>query len=303
LKLNDKTLSLLLNQLFEGVYLVDTERNIEIWNKAAEELTGFTHDEIVGHRCMDNLLVHVDSEGKNLCTGNCPLLKAIHEKSEKETSVYLHHKNGHRIPVSVRIIPITNDSGEVTGAVEIFHQTSSRNDLEERVKELEKLSMLDSLTGIANRRYGEKIILDRIEERKRFNWDSGIIFFDIDDFKLINDNHSHQVGDKMIKMVANTFRESIRSFDNVARWGGEEFIVVLSNINREQLTERSEILRKLIEESFFFEKNEKLSATVSGGATMLNENDSILSVVSRADKLMYQSKKSGKNKITFDMNL
>jgi diguanylate cyclase (GGDEF)-like protein/PAS domain S-box-containing protein len=300
LKLDEKTLSILFDQLFEGIYFVDTERNIAIWNKAAEELTGFTHDEIIGHRCMDNLLVHVDSEGRNLCTGSCPLLQAINEKREKETSIYLHHKNGHRIPVSVRIVPLTNDSGEVTGAIEIFAPSNPKNDLEERVQELEKLSMLDPLTGIANRRYGEKIIIDRIEEKKRFNWDSGIIFFDIDDFKSINDNYSHYTGDKMLKMIANTFRESIRGFDNVARWGGEEFIVVLSNINHDQLKDKSEILRKLINESFFIEEGKRFSATISGGATMLDEKDTVISAVNRADKLMYKSKKNGKNQITLD---
>ncbi len=300
MKFDEKTLSILFDQLFEGIYLVDTERNITIWNKAAEEMTGFTKDEIVGHKCMDNLLVHVDTEGKSLCTGNCPLLQAINEKSEKETSVYLHHKNGHRIPVSVRIMPIADDSGTVTGAVEIFTQANSKKNLEERVKELEKLSMLDPLTGIANRRYGEKIITDRIAEKKRFNWDSGVIFFDIDNFKSINDNYSHNIGDKVLKMIANTFRESIRSFDHIARWGGEEFIVVLSNINRSQFKERAETLRKLVSESFFYDEEEKLSATVSGGATMLDENDTVQSVVNRADKLMYQSKKNGKDQITYE---
>jgi diguanylate cyclase (GGDEF)-like protein len=118
--------------------------------------------------------------------------------------------------------------------------------------------------------------------------------------KSFNDNYSHHIGDKVLKMIANTFRESIRSFDHIARWGGEEFIVVLSNINRSQFKERAETLRKLVSESFFYDEKGKLSATVSGGATMLDENDTVQSVVNRADKLMYHSKKNGKNRTTFD---
>ena len=287
-----------LDNLFEAVYFVDTEREIMHWNKAAEILTGFKKDEIIGHRCMDNILVHVDNEGNSLCTGKCPLLVAIKDNSVKESDIYLHHKNGHRIPVSVRVIPVKNDKNEVTGAIEIFIPSGSRNELIEQIEELRKLSMLDSLTGIANRRYGEKIIIDRIDELKRFGWQSGLIFIDIDNFKPINDTYSHSAGDRIIKMVANTLRESIRSFDSVTRWGGEEFVVILNNISTQQLEEKAELLRKLVAQSFFFQNELKLSVTISSGATMIETDDTVATAIERADHLMYQSKKAGKNRVT-----
>lgn len=295
---DNKFIEQFIDNLFEAVYFVDTEREIVHWNRAAEMLTGWKKEEIIGHRCMDNILVHVDGAGNSLCSGNCPLLRAIKENSVKESDIYLHHKDGHRIPVSVRVIPVMNSENEVTGAIEIFIPADSRNDLIHQLEELRKLSMIDSLTGIANRRYGEKIIIDRIDELKRFGWQSGLIFIDIDDFKLVNDTHSHSVGDKMIKMVANTLKESIRSFDNAARWGGEEFVVILSNVTIEQLSEKAELLRRLVAESFFFENNIKLSATISSGATMIKPDDTVATAVERADQLMYQSKRAGKNRVT-----
>lgn len=297
--LDNRFMEQFLDTLFEGVYLVDNERNIMHWNKAAEMLTGFTRHEILGHRCHDNLLVHVDNEGNSLCTGNCPLLHSIKNGQSNEAEIYLHHKDGHRIPVHVRIMPIFNDAGEVTGAIEIFTNSTSQAALAAQVGELKLLSMHDPLTAIANRRYAEKILLDRIDETKRFGWNSGVIFFDIDDFKKINDCYSHLTGDRMLKMIATTLRESIRSFDIIARWGGEEFIVVLSNVSHEQLSEKAGLLRKLVKESFFIEKDRKISATISGGATMISVSDTIESVIERADRLMYCSKKSGKDRITF----
>lgn len=285
-----------LDNLFEAVYFVDTSRQIMHWNKAAEILTGWKKEEIIGHRCMDNILVHIDSDGNSLCTGQCPLVQSMKSRSLHQSDIFLHHKDGHRIPVRVRIIPVTDSSGEVTGAIEIF--SSTPNDLVQQIEELRKLSMLDSLTGIANRRFGEKIIQDRIEELKRFGWQTGIIFADIDNFKNVNDSFSHSTGDRMIKMIANTLRESIRSFDHAARWGGEEFVIILSNVSVEQLNEKAELLRRLTAESFFFENNVKLSSTISCGATMIRSDDTVETVVERADHLMYQSKRAGKNIVT-----
>ncbi|MGI6394611.1 MAG: diguanylate cyclase [bacterium] len=293
---NDKFVEQFLDSLFEAVYFVDTKRAIMHWNKAAEALTGWKKNEIIGRRCVDNILVHVDGDGNNLCNSGCPLVKAIETKMPSEVDIYLHHKDGHRVPVKVRVIPVVDDSGEVTGAIEIF--TNAQGDLFEQIEELRKLSMLDSLTGVANRRFGEKTIRDKIEELERFKWQTGIVFIDIDNFKNINDSYSHAIGDRMIKMVAGTLRESVRSFDHVVRWGGEEFVVILSNISHSQLKEKAELLRKLVAESFFFEKEFKLSVTISSGATMIKEGDNLDSVIERADKLMYKSKKMGKNKVT-----
>ncbi|HNW82640.1 MAG TPA: sensor domain-containing diguanylate cyclase [bacterium] len=296
--LTEKFLTELLDTLFEAVYFTDNERMIFHWNKAAELLTGFSRDEIAGHRCHDNMLVHVDGEGNSLCTGNCPLLKAIQSKKPNESEIYLHHKDGHRVPVYVRIMPLFNEKGDVTGAIEVFTNSSSRIELTSQIGELKQLSMHDTLTGIPNRRYAEKIILDRIDEMNRFGWRMGLIFFDIDKFKHINDSYSHSTGDKMLKMIANTLRESIRSVDFISRWGGEEFVVILRNVTVEQLTEKAELLRKLVKESFFFENNTLISATISGGATMLIPGDTVESVIERADRLMYGSKNNGRNRIT-----
>jgi len=117
---------------------------------------------------------------------------------------------------------------------------------------------------------------------------------------MCNDNYSHNVGDRILSTVAKTLQSNVRSFDFVSRWGGEEFVVILRNISTEFLIERAELLRQLVMESFIFVGEKKLNVTVSGGVTMLVDNDEITTVIERADKLMYESKRSGKNRITSD---
>lgn len=111
----------IIDQLKESVYYVDTNRRIIYWNKAAEELTGYTSEEVLGKCCADNLLKHIDEDGNELCTTDCPLVNAIRENETKDKkNIYLHHKDGHRVHVSTRVSPIKDDYNKIVGAVELF---------------------------------------------------------------------------------------------------------------------------------------------------------------------------------------
>ncbi len=288
----------ILENLHEGLYLVDRNRIITYWNKAAEQISGFTANEIIGKSCSDNILTHVDSDGNNLCTGMCPLAANIADGKPCETEVYMHHKDGHRIPVSVRVSTITDSDGNIIGGVELFTNISNQaaNDL--KVKELEKLALLDNLTQLANRNYIEREIQSRHEAKIRYDVPFGILFIDVDHFKKFNDIYGHDVGDDVLKFVANTFVANARPFDLYGRWGGEEFIGIIHDINGQGLELLGNRLRALIEKAYIIRENEKLYVTISIGATLINENDTIDSLIKRADTLLYKSKAAGRNCLT-----
>ncbi len=111
-----------LDNLFDGVYFVDSERKITYWNKAAERITGFFEAEVVNLSCYDKILNHVDETGKQLCLNGCPLAEVLKDGNLREADVFLRHKAGHRVPVSIRITPIY-DGDRIVGAVEIFSDT------------------------------------------------------------------------------------------------------------------------------------------------------------------------------------
>ena len=115
--LDDFTLNLV-NSLNEGVYLVDTERVITFWNKAAERLTGFSAAEVVGRSCSDNILRHVNDAGCELCLGCCPLARSMEEGVAGSAKAYLHHKTGSRLPVSIKLVPFFDQAHRVVGAAE-----------------------------------------------------------------------------------------------------------------------------------------------------------------------------------------
>lgn len=295
---NDKSYEKIVDNLNDGLYFVDKNMVITYWNKAAERISGFTAEEVIGTSCENGILTHINCDGHDLCRNECPLKATLSDQMPREDLVYMHHKDGHRLPVSVRVSTITDDSGDVIGGIELFTDMSSQEANELRVKELEKMAMLDNLTELANRNYLEKEFTGRFEEFRRFNVPFGVLFMDIDHFKKFNDTHGHDVGDLVLKFVADNLVKNSRPFDLYGRWGGEEFIGIIRNISSDDLNELANRIRILIEKSYIMSDNEKLSVTISIGATTVVAGDDMESIIKRADTLLYESKHAGRNRVT-----
>jgi PAS domain S-box-containing protein len=104
----------------DGVYYVDTSRQILSWNSAAERISGHQAQNTVGKRCFENLLKHVDASGRELCFGPCPLAATIVDGGAREADVFLHHPDGHRRAVRLRTEAVLDRAGKIIGAVELF---------------------------------------------------------------------------------------------------------------------------------------------------------------------------------------
>jgi diguanylate cyclase (GGDEF)-like protein/PAS domain S-box-containing protein len=291
----------LLDNLSDGVYFVDLERRILYWNRGAEHITGFAATDVIGQRCADGLLMHVDGEGCLLCHDEtCPAAESMRSRTPLERRVFLHHRDGHRIPVLARITPLRGDNGEIVGAVEVFSDDSVAVAAADQIVQLRQAAMLDPLTGIGNRRHGEVELANRLGTLERYGWTLGVLMVDVDGFKRVNDEHGHEAGDAVLHMVAQTLSRNVRAFDAVCRWGGEEFLVLLTNITEKDLARRAEQLRWLVEKSALVRPPQTLRVTASIGATMARSDDTPHTVVERADSLMYVAKREGRNRISAD---
>ncbi len=286
-----------MENIHDGVYVVDRDRKIMCWNKAAEQISGYSNEEMVGKYCCDNMLQHIDGNGCALCSDGCPLHSSIETGDSVDGKVYLHHKNGHRVAVSVMTIPLVVEE-EVIAVAEIFSDSVKSDVVRENLNELRKESMNDSLTGIYNRRYMQMYLKTKVEEFVTFKRNFGVLFFDIDFFKNVNDTYGHNAGDAVLKMVALSARSVLRKSDVIARWGGEEFLILVDSMEFEDLEKKAESLRTIIEQSEILYDDKKIKVTVSVGATTIRDGDDDISVVDRSDKLMYESKVSGRNRIS-----
>jgi diguanylate cyclase (GGDEF)-like protein/PAS domain S-box-containing protein len=288
----------LLANIRDGVYFTDKDRTIIYWNKAAERITGYSAEEVIGRRCRDNILIHVDDQGHNLCKGKCPLAQTIKDHESREGHVFLHHKDGHRVPVNIRVAPLIDDQGRIIGAAEFFSDTNLQETMQQRIEELQNLAMLDPLTQLPNRHHIEPELESRFHEMKRLGLTFGLLFIDIDHFKVFNDEYGHDIGDKVLQTVANTLKRALRPFDMVGRWGGEEFIGIIRNTDKARLLKIANRMRHLIGNSTVRHCDAILRVTVSMGATMALGSDTKESLVKRVDQLMYNSKQKGRNRVT-----
>lgn len=285
-----------LEHLYDGVYILGRDQKIEYWNQAARRIAGYSFPEVLGKTCHDHILTHLSDEGQNLChTPLCPIDRAFQDKQPYETQAYLQHKEGHRVPVDIRTIPIRDESGQVIKVIEIFREQLLPESIQQKIAELEKLALLDTLTGLANRRFAEITIVSRLAETQRNVWPFGLLFLDIDNFKSINDSFGHDAGDRTLIAVAKTLVNTLRTYDFVSRWGGEEFVVLAINVGQEKLLKVAEKLRAFMEKSTFPLGSAHRQVTVSIGAALVRPEDTVETLVRRADGLMYQCKKAGGN--------
>lgn len=159
-------------------------------------------------------------------------------------------------------------------------------------------STTDELTGVANRLYFNAVLEHSFHVAKRMQQPLSVIFLDIDYFKAVNDNYGHFVGDAVLKRIAYILKNSIRQSDIVARWGGEEFIIILSNTALEQGVGIAEFLRKNISDEEFDTIG---NITCSFGVAMLKEEESLKELLNRSDRLLYQAKELGRNRVESEL--
>jgi PAS domain S-box-containing protein len=201
----------IIDNLSDGVYFVDRDRVITYWNRGAERITGYHASQTLGRACRDNLLNHISGKGDPLCLTDCPLAAVMEDGKEREAEVFLHHADGHRVPVVIRASPIRDRNGEIIGAVETFSNNSNMVDTRSKLRALRREITTDALTGVGNRKFLEGRLDALIAEYKNNPGAAGLLFMDVDHFKLVNDTFGHNTGDIVLRMVAKTLRFALRA--------------------------------------------------------------------------------------------
>ncbi len=290
----------LLDGISDGVFFVDLKGRITFWNDAAERITGFSREYAMGRKCR-NMLVHVDDGGQLLCDHDgCVMACSRKEKAKWKLKAYLRHARGHRIPVTINAVPLYDEGGKVIGGMEAFSDRSQQVAALNRLRELEEAVNTDPLTGVGNRRATEKILRRKLDELSRYGWPFGVVFVDLDEFKEINDGHGHEAGDILLQAITRALQSNLRSSDFLGRWGGEEFVIIASEVDAKALLHTAERFRSLIETSVGRFEGRDLTVTASIGATAARRDDTMQTLVDRADRLMYVSKFSGKNRVSME---
>lgn len=243
-----------------------------------EEMKGMTPLDIKTNYTMQSFLTFIE-----------PLL----DESKKHLTFQTIHrcKNGSEYNVEIRMQSMERNGNQEVVVI--------AQDITDRVcweEELKKLATTDSLTGIFNRHQTNNELNIEIERAKRYKSAFALVMFDLDDFKAVNDTYGHDVGDCVLKEVSTITQSHLRTSDRFGRWGGEEFLIILPELDQELALSVAKKIREAIAQYSFKGVSQ---ITISVGVTVFNENDTNNSILKRVDDALYEAKHAGRNTVKF----
>ena len=284
-----------------GIYFLDRSRRIIYWSPGAERLTGYLSSDVLGRCCADRLLQHMDASGQVLCNAGCPLEATMRDGKGRAIELFLHHKKGHRVPVTVRAIPIRGLSGEILGAVEVFNDVSGHDFAAERIRELGTPTLIDPLTGAGNQRFAEVQIASRLAEKKRTGLTVGLLLVEIDSLGSINERYGHSAGADTLAAVGRTLAHALRAGDFLARWDGGRFVILAVGLEGRSLADAGQRVRAVVKRSGV-PARPGLKLSLSIGVTQARIGDTVASLVARADALRREAKSRGPDRVANDLD-
>jgi diguanylate cyclase (GGDEF)-like protein/PAS domain S-box-containing protein len=291
-----------LNSIGDAVLSTDVLGNVTYLNRVAEKMTGWTAVEAQGRSLPE--ILHI-IEGSTRTPAENPALSAISRNTVVKLSIncVLIRRDGLEVLIEDSTAPIHDYSGQVSGAVIVFRDVSEARLL---AIKLAHMAQHDFLTGLANRLLLTEHLDQALKLAKRQRKQVAVLFMDVDFFKHINDSLGHSIGDQVLQLLATRLRHSVRATDTVCRQGGDEFVVLLADIEKHQDASRyANKLLASLETPQFIEGHE-LHITLSIGISMYPDDGDVMdALLQNADTAMFHAKAAGRNNYQFfkaDMN-
>ncbi len=275
----------------EAIVVTDADNRIVMVNRAFSEITGYPVDDVIGQnpRFM--------ASGRQQVQFYRSMWKELLEKDSWRGEIWNKRKDGDVFPELLTISVVRNEQGEITNYIGVFIDITERKREEERII---RLANFDTLSGLPNR----NLLMDRIEQgvaqAERHGSKMAMLFIDLDHFKHINDSLGHDIGDELLKRVAERLKLCLRRTDTLARQGGDEFIALVTDIGSE--AEAGFVAEKMIAscETAFEINGHHLHVTPSIGISMCpDDGDTQVQLMRNADLAMYRAKDSGRNRFAF----
>jgi diguanylate cyclase (GGDEF)-like protein/PAS domain S-box-containing protein len=285
-----------LDSIGDAVATTDPAGKVSYLNLMAERMTGWSRDDAFGQPLADVFRI-IDGTTRDTATN--PAERAIAENRTVGLAAefVLVRRDGVEYAIEDSAAPIHDRKGRVTGAVIVFHDVSESRAMAEKMA---YMAQHDFLTGLANRALLTERLARAIGQAKRHKKQVALLFVDLDDFKRINDSMGHTVGDQLLKLVADRLVACVRSTDTVCRQGGDEFVILLAEV--EQLQDAANVADKLLAALVVPQQvgEHELNVTLSIGISVYpDDSRDVDAVMQNADTAMYQAKASGRNNYKF----
>jgi len=275
----------LLEQLNEGICIVNCDHRIVYWNSGAERISGYMAHEVAGQFSHGDLLLHCENDGRLLpgAGPGSPVVTAMLDGRVHENTMFLLHREGHRLLIQLQVCPIHDSNGGIVGVLEMFEEVAAP--LHHRARELEALGCSDISTRAANRKLGEMMVRHALEALNAFEIPFGWLRIGLDGARDLDCRYGHGMVDAAVKMVAATLDRSLGSLDVLTRWEPAEFRVEVSRCSRSELAAVAERLRLLVRASTVEWWGDRLGVTVSVAGATAEPGDTIDTLEGRVSEV------------------
>jgi len=292
-----------------GVVVLDRDYRVEVWNTFMENRSGL-HPEKARGQTFFNLFPEVDEDWFRRKVESVMTLGTPSFTIWEQRPYLLRFKNYQPITgledfmyQNTTLLPLKGINGSVDQVCLIIYDVTdvavNRRQLQAANAELQRLSSTDRLTGLYNRGHWEEMLRLDYARHRRYDSQAALVMFDIDHFKSINDTYGHQVGDAVIQQVAELIRENLRDSDVAGRYGGEEFVVLLPDTDKQGALTFAERLRHAVESHEVQHEQHRIRFTISLGVADLSvPSSSHAQLIEWADSALYASKAAGRNRVT-----
>jgi len=278
-----------LDSLQTGVYVVDRNGRIFFWNQGAERITGHMRHDVVGRSCRENILVHCNAQGCVDCGATCSFSLTLHDGKPREARMRLRHKEGHPVPVLMRIVPVRDRHGSIIGAAESFEEQRLASDRDRRQHNLAAYGCMDETTGIPNHEFTQFHVRENLASFAQYHLPFGIMRIRVDRLEEFRAAYGRQAGDAILHVVAQTMRDSLRPSDFLGRWQEDEFLAILPNCGGVGVEKAAERIRKVVTCAGLRWWGDELSVTTSIGHGIAQAGDTIDSLLNRAQGSLQQT--------------
>jgi diguanylate cyclase (GGDEF)-like protein/PAS domain S-box-containing protein len=285
-----------LNSIGDAVLSTDISGNVTYLNVVAEQMTGWSRKEAVGHPLIDVFQI---IDGATHKPSPNPMALAVQENRAVglAANCILVRRDGYECAIEDSAAPIHDRDGQVTGAVIVFHDVSMARSM---VQEMSHFAQHDVLTDLPNR----MLITDRLTQAialaRRNQHKLGVLFLDLDGFKHINDSLGHSVGDKLLQSVAARMLTCVRKSDTVSRQGGDEFVILLPEVAQpaDAAISAAKIITELKKVHSIGEHRLHVTASI-GLSTFPDNGEDAETLIKNADTAMYHAKQCGRDNYQF----
>lgn len=281
--MNQESYRTVLENLPTGVYVVDCDRRILFWNREAEELTGYLQQEVIGRCCRDDLLVHCDENEVCLCATACPLQQSVRNGSCRSANVFLRHRDGHRMPVEVRVVPLRDEGGTIIGAIEWFDRRQVLPPADPLVRSMCAGVSRDKLTGLPDRAAMLDLLAACLKRYHESRVPFGVLSIGVDRLEQVRRSGGANAVEALLYGTAETLASSMGPEDIVGRWSEERFVAIVSGCTASTLRRSAMLMRRLVQLEGVPWWGDRIRGAISISGAIAQDEDTAEGLAGRAE--------------------